>query len=131
VSARNVEIARRAFEALGRGDLAGALADATADFTFDFSRSRSPERGIYARQDLSRLRDRWDGVWESVSRRPEEFIDTGDQVVMPFTTNERGRDGIELETRVAWLWSFKDGQIAQVTFFQDRREALEAAGLPE
>ena len=60
-----------------------------------------------------------------------EFIDAGDQVVTPFTNHLRGREGIELEGRGAWVWTIRDALIVQVCLYQERREALEAAGLSE
>ena len=131
MSRENIEIARRVFEALNRGDLSGALEDSAADFVFDFSRSLSPERGVYGREDISRFRDVFVGLWESVRYEPEEPIEADDQVITPFTMHMRGRDGIEVQTRAAWLWSFRDGQVGRITFFQAGRDALEAAGLSE
>jgi ketosteroid isomerase-like protein len=127
----NVEIARHVFDALNRGDLPGALKDTATDFAFDFSRSRSPERGVYGREDIPRFMDAFGGVWESLRWEPEEFIEAGGRLITPITTYNQGRDGIELQVRAAWLWSFRDRRIARITFFQDRREALEAAGLSE
>jgi len=126
-----VEIVRRVFEALNRGDLAGAMAASATDFVFDFSRSISPERGVYGTEDIPGVIDAFIGPWESVRYEPEEFIEAADQVVTPFKMHNRGRGGIELQTRVAWIWTFRDGQVARITFFQNRREALEAAGLRE
>jgi ketosteroid isomerase-like protein len=62
---------------------------------------------------------------------PEEFIEAGGQLVTPITVYNRGRDGIEVRTRVAWLWAFRDRRVARITFFQNRSEALGAAGLRE
>jgi ketosteroid isomerase-like protein len=131
MSKENMEIARHVFAALNRGDLPGAMKDMATDFAFDFSRSKSFERGVYGREDIPRLQDTFGGVWESVHWEPREFIEAGGQLVTPITTYNRGRDGIELQVRGAWLWSFRDQRIARITFFQDRREALEAAGLME
>lgn len=131
MSQEDVELARHAFAALNRGDLRAAMKDAASDFTFDFSRSRSPERGVYGREDIPRFQNTFVGLWESVRWEPEEFIEADDQVVTPFTTHIQGRDGIEVQTTTAWLWSFSDGRIARITFFQNRREALEAAGLSD
>ena len=129
VSREKVELVRRIFQALNRGDLPEAMRDTTVDFVFDFSRSKSFERGVYERENIGRLDEAFSGVWDSVRSEPEEFIEAGDHLVTPIATRNRGRDGIEVHTRVAWLWSFRDGQVARVTFFQGRREALEAAGL--
>jgi ketosteroid isomerase-like protein len=131
MSEENVELARHVFDALNRDDLPGAMKDVATDFAFDFSRSRSPERGVYGREDIPRLQDVFGGVWESVRWEPGEFIEAGDQLITPMTTHSRGRGGIEVQTRTAWLWLFRDRRIARITFFQDCREALEAAGLRE
>jgi ketosteroid isomerase-like protein len=131
MSQENVEIVRAAIGALDRGDLRGAMKDTATDFIFDFSRSRSPEQGVYGREDVPRLQDALTGVWESVRWEAEEFIEAGRQLVTPITMYNRGRDGIEVQARVAWLWSFRERRIARITFFQDRREALEAAELRE
>jgi ketosteroid isomerase-like protein len=41
----------------------------------------------------------------------------------------RGRDGLEVTARFTYLWTFRDGACVRVTIFQERNEALEAAGL--
>ena len=48
---------------------------------------------------------------------------------MPFTNVARGRDGIEVQARGIWVWTIRDGSIVRACLFQDRQEALEAAGL--
>ena len=125
-----MELARRLFEALNRGDVSGAMKDLTTDFVLDFSHSISPERGVYRRDDVPPFLEAFTGIWESVRYEPE-FIEAGDQLVTPITTYNRGRDGIEVRTRTAWLWSFSDRGIERIIFFQGRREALAAAGLQE
>jgi ketosteroid isomerase-like protein len=131
MSEENVAVARRVIEALDNGDLAGAMKEAAADFVFDFSRSISPERGVYGRDDLPRLVETFFGDWESQRYEPGDFIEAGNRLITPMKTHLRGRDGIEVETRFAWLWWFHDGRIQRITFFQDADEALEAAGLSE
>ena len=36
----------------------------------------------------------------------------------------RGRDGIEVEARSAWLITFRDGEQASLTLYQSKQEAL-------
>jgi hypothetical protein len=43
----------------------------------------------------------------------------------------RGRDGIEVEARSAWLVTFQDGDQISLKLYQTMRDALEAAGLSE
>jgi len=130
MSEEKAVVARRVIGALDRGNLPAALKDAASDFAFDFSRSISPEQGVYERDDIPQLVESFTGIWESLRYEPDEFIEIGDRLITPIKTHLRGRDGIELQTRFAWLWSFRDGRVQRITFFQDRRDALEAAGLP-
>ena len=133
MSQENVEIARHVFDAMNRDDLPAVMEHAAPDFAFDFSRSRSFEGREYGRDEiLASSEETLLGLWESVRWEPEEFIEaTGDRLVTVQTAYMRGRDDIAVQTRGAWLWQFRDGRIARVTFFQERREALEAAGLSE
>jgi hypothetical protein len=43
----------------------------------------------------------------------------------------RGRDGIEVRARSAWLITIYDGEQTSLTLYQTKQEALEAAGLAE
>jgi ketosteroid isomerase-like protein len=122
---------RRTIEALNRGDIPGAVAETAADFVFDFTRSRSPERGIYSRDQVVHLQREFADVWESVRWELGELIETDEGIVTPVRTFNRGRDGIEVQTNAAWLWHFRDRLIERVVFFQDRRDALSAAGISE
>jgi hypothetical protein len=58
----NVEIARRVFDALNRGDLPEVMNEMATGFTFDFSRSRNFERGVYGREEIPGLQDAFGGV---------------------------------------------------------------------
>jgi hypothetical protein len=42
----------------------------------------------------------------------------------------RGRDGIEVQARSAWLITIRDGEQTSLTLYQTKQEALAAAGLP-
>ena len=88
--------------------------------------------GSIGLDEMSVLQETFVGVWESMRWELEEFIEVaGDRLVTVQTVHMRGRDDIVVATRGAWLWLFRDGLVARVTFFQERREALEAAGLSE
>jgi hypothetical protein len=36
---------------------------------------------------------------------------------------------IELQARGIWLWTIRDGVVVRLCLYQERKEALEAAGL--
>jgi ketosteroid isomerase-like protein len=131
MSRENVEIVRAALDAINRGDLDAVLKATTPEFEFDFSRAVGPQRGVFGRDELLGVLSEFDEPWESVRREAEQFIEAGDQVVTPLTSHHRGRDGIELQARIAMVWTIRDGAITQATVYQERQEALEAAGLRE
>ncbi len=134
MSEENVELVRRAYVALSRGD-EETLRDLSApELVVDFSRrlvepsllGRDEALGIFFRQ----LRDTWDDwpVWE-----PQELIDADDKVAAFIRTSARGKgSGVEVEAHVWNLWTFRDGKVVELTYFgDDRAAALDAAGLSE
>jgi ketosteroid isomerase-like protein len=50
---------------------------------------------------------------------------------MPFTNRLRGRDGIEVQARGAWLCTIRDGLVARICLYQEVQAARAAAGLRE
>jgi ketosteroid isomerase-like protein len=68
---------------------------------------------------------------DSVQIESHEFIEAGEQVVVPWTMHAVGRDGIKVQARVTWAWTVRDGAIERICMYQERHEALEAAGLSD
>jgi ketosteroid isomerase-like protein len=90
-----------------------------------------PARGV---RSVEQFRAWWreiTGMWESARLEVDEYIDLGQHIVTPLTGRFRGRDGVEVQARTTWLWTFRDGAIQRITLYQERDEALEAAGLSE
>ena len=130
MSQGNVDIASAAIDAYNRGDLEAALKDATADFEMDLSRALGPQHGVYRLDQMQRFWSEFSEGWQSLVIEPDEFIELGEHVVVPWTLHATGRDGIEVEARVTWTFTIRDGAIERVCMYQERAEALEAAGLP-
>ena len=131
MSQENVEIVRRCYEAFDRGDLDAAFEDFAPDFELDLSRAIGIDRGMYTLAQFRRLTESFAENWESARYEADELIDAGHHVVMPFTNRLRGRDGIEVQARGIWLGTIRDGLIVRICLYQDKREALQAAGLSE
>jgi ketosteroid isomerase-like protein len=129
MSQENVEIVRAAIDAFNREDWDSALEDAAPDFKLDMSRAVGPLRGVYELDQALRLIEEFAGSWDSVRLEPHEFREAGEQVVVPWTAHSVGRDGIEVRARVTWTWTVRNGAIERLCMFQERQEALEAAGL--
>ena len=129
MSKENVEIARHNYEAWHRGDVDAAFEDCAPDFELDMSRAIGMDRGIYSLNQWRRLTEEFWELWDSVQVGADEFIDAGGHVVVPFTNRLRGRNGIEVQARGTWLCTIRDGLIVRICLYQDKQEALEAAGL--
>jgi len=128
---QNIELARRSFEALHRGDFDVGFEDFAPDFELDMSRAIGMDRGIYNVDQMRRLMEELLAAWETIQVGAEDYIDAGEHVVIPFTNRFRGRDGIDVQARGAWLGTVRDGLIVRICLYQEVHEALEAAGLSE
>jgi ketosteroid isomerase-like protein len=131
MSQENVELVRTGIDAYNRRDMDTLLERIASDFVFDRSRSISPERGILTLDQFrSWVEDTW-ATFEVFRFEAHEFIEAGDHVVVPVTAHARGRDGIEITANTATVYTFRDGELARLTMYQGRQDALEAVGLRE
>ena len=79
----------------------------------------------------------WFGDWFRTFDRDyrfevEESRDLGDRVFIVATHHGRGRSsGVPVATQTTYLYTVRKGKISQVELWDDRDEALEAAGLRE
>ena len=92
------------------------------------------DEGSLARghKEVRRGFDEYHEAWERLDLRPEEIIDTGDELIVFVHEAARGREsGVVVETDTAMVSTLRDGLIVRVRGFMDRAEALEAAGLSE
>ena len=131
MSQENVEIVRGFVDAINRRDWPAARKSQTPDYEYDQSRSDGPQRGVYKREQMQRFLDDIAGAWESVRYEVHDYVAAGEQVVVPFTSHVRGRDGIELQARAAWVFTIRGGAVALQCYYPSRQDALEAVGLSE
>jgi ketosteroid isomerase-like protein len=83
-------------------------------------------------QEVMRGFDDYFAVWERIDLRPQEIIDTGDELIVFVHEVARGREsGVVVETDTATISTFRDGMIVRVRSFMDPSQAVEAAGLRE
>jgi ketosteroid isomerase-like protein len=136
MSEENVEVVRRLYEAVGRGDRATVLALYASDVEVDGSRTPLPRMvggdGFQGHEALKTFFRERAEAWEEIEDRCEELIDAGDDVIAVVTVRGRGRStSIDVETQMAGVWTIKDGRIIRVVWFPTREDALEHAGLSE
>jgi ketosteroid isomerase-like protein len=128
MSQENVESVRRSLEAYRRGDYIGGSADLAPDVVWHVGQEQ-PARGPAAVRDVWK---RWDADWQELETVADEFIDAGDAVVVAIHYRGRGRgSGVEVEDRKFEVHTFRDGQCVSKLDFEERSEALNAAGLSD
>jgi ketosteroid isomerase-like protein len=122
------------FPAIKRGDLEFVLAafydpDVEWNGTVGGLDEGSLRRG---HQEVLRGFDDYFAVWERLDLRPEEIIDTGDELIVFVHEVARGKEsGIVVETDTATISTFREGMVVRVRGFMDRSQALEAAARGE
>jgi len=73
-----------------------------------------------------------DEPWEPGSYELDEVGDGGDRIAARMRRELRGKSsGVEVEYDYWVVFTFRDGLIAQAEWFEQRAEALKAAGLSE
>ena len=131
ISEQNVETVRSVIDAINREDWDAAFQDAAPGFELDFSRALGPYRGVYKLDQARRFAEDFVATFESVRIEADQLIDAGEHVVFLGTLYYRGRDGIEATVSGKQVWTIRDAAIERFVMYQDRQEALEAAGLSD
>ena len=71
-------------------------------------------------------------TYDYVTFEPHDFRETGDHVVIVYTTRVRAKQsGIEFASPGATVLTIRDGLLTAQVGYQDSHEALEAVGLSE
>ena len=129
MSAANIDLVRRIYEALLRDDLDAALELMDEEIEYmnpDYaveSGRRYGHAGIRANVENMRASFEW---WRF---EPDEFLEVGDAVAVVGTFRARGRDSsLEIERRQSRLWTLRDGKVVRYQWFDGPSEALRAAG---
>ena len=88
---------------------------------------------VYTGRDavIEASRHYW-GTWEDYRLDAEEIREAGSSVFVAMRERMRGKgSGVPIDRRWAQVWTFHRGRIIRWELFEDRAEALEAAGLSE
>jgi ketosteroid isomerase-like protein len=128
MSEANVEIVRRGTEQfMATGEPPWEIIDEGVE-VYDHD---TPDQGDYrGHAGYARWLEDWGAAWAEWSIEPEEFIDAADSVVVFFRMRTKGRgSGVEVERQDAIVFKLRNGRIVRVDYYNDRRQALEAAGL--
>ena len=156
MSQENVEIVRRANEALQGVDVAPSIRAALVgnrdalspevaaaflawmnlfdpDVEIDTSRVNMPGFGVFRGFDgLVKLVGLWIEEWEHYSWTHSNLSNAGEHVILDAEIHATGASsGAEVVWNLSQTYTFREGKVIRWCVFTDRSEALEAVGLSE
>jgi ketosteroid isomerase-like protein len=131
VSQENVQVVRAIYDAVSRLDWDGAFRDQRPDVELTIPPGLN--EGTYrGREECQAYWESWLSAFDAFSAKPEEFFESGDQVVVFVKSRARPKgSSAEIEVRNGHLWTIRDGKVASMRLFPEPEKALEAAGLRE
>jgi uncharacterized protein len=127
----NVDTLKQGYEAFGRGDLDAATQDFADDIRWENPEApQVPNNGTTEGKDnVKQLFAELGNHWESFSITPDEFIESGDTVVVLSHGEVKGKDtGTEVKLPWVHIWRFTNGQVAEVQALTDTALAASALG---
>ena len=132
MSEENIELVRRALQALDRRDLTSSLAVLDEDFEV-VPTSDWPEPGVRGAEAAFNWYVQAFDTLQPLRADDAEFIDPGaDKVLLQYRMDVRGKgSGAKVEFRRWCVVTVRKGRLHRAEWFSDRAEALEAAGLRE
>ena len=136
MSQANVDAVRRLYEAAARRDDVIPFEVYAEDIIWDISNSR---RALLAMKPIYHghegVRQYWretTSAFGEIDFEVEELIDAGEQVLAVIREREVGRaSGAPVEATHLAVYTLSGGKVTQLQVFDDREQALEAAGLVE
>ncbi len=137
MSRENIEIVRRLSELLRASFESGCAVEemlslCSPGMRIDASRRVFNPEVYEGPEGVQRMIAEICDTWEAFEETNERLIDAGsDRVLVLQTIAGRGRASkVEVRASGALIWTLREGSVQSVEIFSDRREAIEAAGLP-
>ncbi len=134
MSEENVEVCKRALEAFAvHRDTEAGLVYTASEVVLRSAIIGGAEGNIYRGHDgIREWMAETDGAFRDLQFEFGEFRDLGDTVLIIGRMQARGREsGVEVDSEMAWLFTFRGDKIANVRGYLNPQDALEAVGLSE
>jgi ketosteroid isomerase-like protein len=126
----NAEIVRRGYEAFNRGDLESVLELLDPQVRVDVLPESPMSETYHGHAGFLKMAGENAEMFERYSANPEDVIELdGEHIVVLIRSAARGRmSGVEIEGRLAHLWTIRDGKAVRFESFRTEAEARAAAG---
>ncbi len=131
MSEENVETVRAILDRTAQGDFSRWLDDVTDDFVFVTSPD-IPDAGTYREEAAREWLTAWVESFGEHTIEGSDLIDAGDKVFYEILQRGNPPGGqVAVEGRWWIVNTFREGKIARIEAFDERADALKAAGLSE
>jgi ketosteroid isomerase-like protein len=132
MSEENVEMVRRVYERFGEGDFRASV-DLFDRHIVCLMMRDAPwaEAHVGVEAVAAATRELFD-TWADLTLKAEELIPAGDSVLVSVRQRGVARiSGVPTDEHYFTVWSFRGRKVIRIENFQERAQALEAAGLSE
>ena len=122
---QEIELAREVLAAFARRDMETIEGLCHPDAEFDWSRRLIDPTVFHGYAGLRKFFEEANMIFDEIVFEEEEVIDVDDQILIVSKGHFRGRaSGIEVSSRAAQVWTFRDGKVARFRFYQGKDDAL-------
>jgi uncharacterized protein (TIGR02246 family) len=127
VDGSDVDALRRSYDALNEGDLEACLAVLAPDAVWRESPELPGATEVRGREEIRRFLDEFLEPWAEIHQEIEDARVEGERIALLIRLNAVGREsGVEVTTRYAHVWTFRNGQGVEVDAYRDQEDALAA-----
>ncbi len=127
MSEDNLQTLGKLREAFDRKGWDGVFPFLHADFEFHEPPEQPGATVFHGHEEARTGWARWAEAWIEQRSEPQEVIELSDGRILVFTLQTmRGRDGLEVESESANVFTFRDGKVLRWESYWKRENALEA-----
>jgi ketosteroid isomerase-like protein len=119
------ELVRQGYAALAQRDFETMSRLAVPDFEMDMTTRVLNPATYRGEEGLRQFLTEIDELWESMDMTVERLIERDDQVLALLAVDIKGRgSGLQLQDRIAQLWTVRDGKLVRMRVRADQQAAL-------
>jgi ketosteroid isomerase-like protein len=132
-SGDTVDLLRRFYESFSQGDLDSVLELCTEDVELYKDPEVMEMVAAFAprgQEHVAQYLRGWLDSWSDYRARPQEFLQSGDEVAALTRPRARGRNSqFEIEGDMADVFTVREGRIARFRLYIQRSDALDSLGI--
>jgi ketosteroid isomerase-like protein len=118
MSEQNLELARSAYDAFGRGDIAAVLGALSEDVDWNTPAVLPHAKDARGREEVGQFFQGLASTWEDFAVEAQDFVASGDRVcVIGRATGKLG--GTETGYGFVHAWTVRDGELARLDEYVD------------